>query len=155
MQRSKEETRRHLLKLAVSPRELARITKELTNTTFRTRADFFRSRIFGDPETVFYRNQSLDEFLPLAVPLKNELTGIVKAIRESLSQLSTPDKPGDPVSVFPELQRGLLTLESKVDELRLDLIKIYEQCVSEYHHPPVSGTPSTTTKGKFVQGRRN
>jgi|GEM_PF-821675 len=123
MTRNRYEKRAHTLKIGVSPAELERIDKEYKNTTFRSRSDFLRCRIFGEPETVLYRNQSLDEFLPIAIPIKKDLT-----LREKLSRFSTSDGINDLVTVAPELQSGLTLLNNKVEEIRTKLIQIYERC---------------------------
>jgi len=128
MTRNRYEKRAHTLKIGVSPAELERIDKEYKNTTFRSRSDFLRCRIFGEPETVLYRNQSLDEFLPIAIPIKKDLTDIVGTLREKLSRFSTSDGINDLVTVAPELQSGLTLLNNKVEEIRTKLIQIYERC---------------------------
>lgn len=128
MTRARRDGRDRVLRVNVSQAEFDRVTTKYKNTTFKNRSDFFRSRIFGDPETVFYRSKSLDEFIPIALRLKNELADSLKILRETLVKISAPCGMDYSSLLVRELQQGLASLEVKADEIRERLIQIYDQC---------------------------
>jgi MobC-like protein len=75
---------------ALTEEELAELDQKYKATTCRSMSDYVRARLFEGSVTVLYRDQSLDDFLPIAGNIRDQLEGIrrnranlLKTLRET------------------------------------------------------------------------
>jgi len=57
--------------------EHEQVLSDLGKTTCRSLSEYARKRITGKPITVYYRDQSYDEFIELGIQLKKRLDGLL------------------------------------------------------------------------------
>jgi len=114
------------LQTSLTRAEHEKIIKEYRNTTCRSLAEFVRDRLRRKPETVFYRNKSADEFLPIAISLRNELLVVGKQFRDVITTLqhARDDQAFD--SALHELEAKFFAFELKAEEIKMRLNQIYE-----------------------------
>ena len=72
----KKSTKAKWLHLQVSPEEYDQLQKSFKETTSRKLGEYMRNLVFQKPNTVYFRNKSADEFLEVAIGLKEELNSI-------------------------------------------------------------------------------
>lgn len=75
-----------------------------------------------------YRNGSLDEFLPIAIGMKNELQAIRKNHDLAVQTLQTHPKTPDIQQAIDFLLCEELALMQTMESIRVTLINIYEKC---------------------------
>jgi len=90
----------------ISEMEYNRLTEAWKRTTCRSLSQYIRDVLSREPVYIKHRNQSADEFLEVAIGIKNDLEGIITRLQDG----------GHPVSLIGE----------KVDEIKLTMDKIYE-----------------------------
>ena len=120
-----KERQTHKLTAYVTEKDYERTFSHFHKTTCRTFSEFLRNRCLSQPETVFYRNQSADDFLPIAIALKDQLVGTCQQIVQAIHMLTT--KPGPNSEVLDLLVEKLFLFEQHTEEIRERLNKIYEQ----------------------------
>jgi hypothetical protein len=115
----------------LSPEEHEKIRKEYKATTCRSFSEFFRNRLTGQPETVFYRNKSADDFLPIAIGLKTQLNiAITQFISATEIVNSIRHIPELCLSVYA-LEAKMFSLEQTIEEIKSTMNQIYEYLWSQ------------------------
>jgi hypothetical protein len=127
MKRKKKIRRSYQLSTYVSPEEYEKVMERYKSTTFRSQSEFFRNRLINRPETVFYRNQSVDDFLYVAIGLKNELMSISKEFGKAIAILQGVREGPEAEAATSLFETKLFVLEVQMEEIKLRLIQIYEQ----------------------------
>jgi hypothetical protein len=75
----------------MTPSEYALFRKDFANSACRTDSSFVRKRLMGEPVTVFYRNQSLDDLAETVIEIKRSLDDIAeKRIPKEADYLEIP-----------------------------------------------------------------
>jgi hypothetical protein len=121
----KEPRSRHLI-VRLSPEEYVALQERFDGTTYRVFSDYIRDLIQQKPISVKQRNQSLDDFLPIAVELKNELQAIGKNINQAVRKLNSLPGRGDLKESLEYFGAEELALRQKTEEIKYHLVKIYE-----------------------------
>ena len=117
-------SRRLLVRLTMD--EYDRLNKKYRSTTYRTLSEYHRALLLQLPVSVHFRNQSLDEFLPIAIAIKDDLNACVKDFSEAVVKiggLSANGGMGAEPGYYDLVQFSLL---QKVEEIKSMLIKIYD-----------------------------
>lgn len=78
MKRKKSNNRSKRYHLRLSPEELENLQTRYKESTCRSFNEFLLDVLLEKPVTIRYRSQSLDEFLPIAIDLKDELNAVGK-----------------------------------------------------------------------------
>lgn len=127
MKREDKEVRRHFVKTRMNDEELAMVTKLQKATTEKDISSYLRKVALQKPVTVYYRNQSADEFLKEMLSLKKELSAIGNNFNQAVHKLHLLEK-------IPEFRAWIIQYESlkkslveKVEEIRLRMNQLYEQ----------------------------
>ena len=106
--------------------EYNKVLKEYKATPCMNFSEFIRDRLNRKPETVIYRNQSADDFLLIALGLKDQLTIITTQFSGVSQKLTSVEHtPESKISLY-ELEATMFTLEQKIDEIKLRMNQIYE-----------------------------
>src|SRR6185437_11896464 len=90
MPRRKKAPKTKRLVVLISPHEHARLRQEHSKTTYRVFSDYVRSLLSRNTRILRCRNTSLDEFLPVAIGIKNELAAIAKNYSAAIKALQAP-----------------------------------------------------------------
>jgi len=92
--------------VSLPPEEYEKVRSYLSKTTCRSLSQYARKRIIGEPVTVYYRDQSYDEFIEVGIQLKKRLDGLLLK------------------NVFTDIDRQDLTREIRI--IKELLTKIYD-----------------------------
>jgi len=94
------------LSFCIWPKEYNCLIERWKSTTCRSLSQYIRDTLNREPVYIKYRNQSADDFLEVAIGIKNDLEVIIARSQET----------GHPVDLIVE----------KVDGIKLTMDKIYE-----------------------------
>lgn len=118
-------TRGNRVTVRYNAEEMKQIKRLLQATTCQKISDYIRKTSLHKPVTVFYRNQSADEFLAEMIGLKNELNAIGNNFNQAVHKLHTLD-------TVPEVKTWILLNESlkksflkKTEEIKEKLTEIH------------------------------
>jgi hypothetical protein len=126
MQRKYPATRVRKISVVLTSSEYEKLETKMNQSTCRSLSEYIRSMIFQQPITTYYRSQSVDEFLPIALALKNSLNEVMSVFGESVKSLQGLRAPGQGNIEFYEASH--FSLSQKIEEIRTTLIKIYQSC---------------------------
>jgi hypothetical protein len=129
--KQKEQIRTRNLTVRVSIKEYAALQEKFQSTTHRFFSDYIRAMIHQAPITVWNRSKSLDEFLPVAIAIKNELQTMGKSINHALKKLNTLPLDGDGKETLANLAEQEGILRQKIGEIKNTLIKMHEKWSQE------------------------
>jgi hypothetical protein len=127
MKRKDQLKSRHLA-VQVTPDQYAFLQEQFRSTIYRVFSEYIRTLLLQKPVTVRYRSQSLDEFLQVAIALKNELRAIGKSFCQSVEQIKIKSQNGEFKDALEFFAAEEFSLLQKMEEIRNLLIKIHEQC---------------------------
>ena len=122
----RKEKRAKWLHLRISQKEYDILHEWTHQSTCRKSSEFVRDALFQRPIRVFYRSKSADEFLSVALKLKNELSSIGNNFNQAVKRLHTLDN-------FPEFKSWLIAYEQEKKMLfnTISEIKNYMQKFGE------------------------
>jgi len=123
-----KELRSKNLTIRVSPEEYAGLQEKFRTTTHRVFSDYIRDLLHQNPVTTRYRNKSLDDFLPTALALKNELQAIGKNINQAVKKLNSQPLAEELKDIVDYFAAEEFSLRQKTEEIKSFLVKLYEQC---------------------------
>jgi hypothetical protein len=119
--------RKKWFKVRVTEDELRKIKAFSKSSTCRGASNYARNLLLQKPVIVKYRNGSADDILSEMIRLKNELNAIGNNFNQAVHRLHTLDR-------VPEIKIWLIqnemlrqTFMKKVEEIRIEMIKIHEQ----------------------------
>ncbi|MDP4244554.1 MAG: plasmid mobilization relaxosome protein MobC [Bacteroidota bacterium] len=118
------ERRSRNMTIRVSPEEYASLQEKYKKTTCRSMSEWCRDLIFQNPVTVYYRNESLDEFLTLAIAIKNELQAAGRNLNQAVKKLHSVGQTTDIKPSIEWLEAETFSLNQKAEEIRRSLIQI-------------------------------
>jgi hypothetical protein len=88
--------------------EYVKFLADYKKTLCRTKSEYVRKMVLGQPVSIIYRNRSLDDFIEIAVKIR-------KYLREVLSK-----------DIFSDQEKE--EIKAIITKIELGLIKISEQC---------------------------
>jgi hypothetical protein len=120
-------TKTKWLHLRITQEEYEKLQNDLKETTCHGLSEYIRNIVFNRPVTVVYRNKSADEFLQVAIELKNELNATGKNFNQTVKRIHEirhESTRKDDLNFFETTQ---YSLHQKVNEIKYALAKIYER----------------------------
>ena len=129
--KQKEQVRTRNLTVRVSLKEYAILQEKFKATTHRVFSDYIRAMLHQAPITVWRRSKSLDEFLPVAIAMKNELQDIGRTFSQAVKRLNTLTPAGDQKEAVESLSQQVLHLLQNIEEIKNTLIKMHEKWSQE------------------------
>lgn len=123
--RKSDDPRIYKLISYLNQQEYNNFLQQFATSTCQSHAEFFRNRLVGYPETVIYRDGSLDDYLKTAIALKAQLGEALMALKKACSDLR--DTPLAPQLELLEVR--IFTLGNTVEEIKTLMNKIYDQCM--------------------------
>jgi hypothetical protein len=122
----RKELRSRNFTIRVTPGEYAGLQEKFHTTTHRIFSDYIRDLILQRPVTTRYRNQSLDEFIPVALALKNELQTIGRNFNQAIRRLNNLPQAAELKDSLEYFAAEQFALQQKTEEIKNCLIKIYD-----------------------------
>jgi hypothetical protein len=126
MNMKRKELRSRKLTTRLTPEEYAGLQERFHTTTHRVFSDYIRDLILQRPITTRYRNQSLDEFIPVALALKNELQAIGRNFNQAVRRINNLPQAGDLKDSLEYFAAEQFAVQQKTEEIKNCLIKIYD-----------------------------
>lgn len=114
------------LQVWVSQDQWDKLHQQFKSTTYHGFGEYIRDLLNRKPVTIRYRNQSLDEFLPVALALKNELQSISRNFSRAIQQLNSVPNQAEWKDAIDFLAAEEFSVREKVNEIKNLLGKIYD-----------------------------
>lgn len=127
MKREKPEAYSRKVTVRLTPSEYGKLQTKFKETTARKFSEFIRDILLNKPVTVKTRNLSADEFLKVALALKNDLSGIANNYNQAvkkINQSKTSAEINFSIARYEKEQAKLLML---LDEIKEQMHSIYLQ----------------------------
>lgn len=99
---------------------------QFCNSTHRTFGRYLRSILMQRPVTLFYRNKSIDEALLVMNQLKNKMESVERIFKTMAEHLNDNPLQASVVHGNGQLNSAWGMHRTVMEEIRLELIKIYE-----------------------------
>lgn len=113
--------------IRLTPAEYADLYGKFTNSTDRFFANYIRDALLlQKPVVAKYRNQSLDEFLPIAMGIRDELRALTQSLGDKLIRLNIPATDLSLAKAVEYFLAEQLTIQEKIVKIEDLLIKIYD-----------------------------
>ena len=125
MKRKKKPNRSRKVTIRLSQEEYDFLLSKCKDTTSRQLSEYLRDILNKGPITVRHRNQSADDFLPIAIQLKNELNSIGKNFNQVTRLLHQMEPKMISKSQLENIEACQFSLMQKVDELKMTMQQIY------------------------------
>lgn len=125
--RAKRLRREKWIGLRLNEAEFAELKKAAAKTTANSLSTYVRCILLGKPLTVYYRNQSADEFLAQMLLLKREWNAIGNNFNQAVHKLHTLDE-GKAIESWAAYYAGYLQkFQQSLDLIHQQMQKVYEQ----------------------------
>lgn len=115
------------LTIRLNEAEEKRLIKIYNRTTSSTLSEYARDVLLGEPVTIKYRNQTVDEFLEEMILLKKELNAIGNNFNQAVHKLHTLDHISEIKTWAILNEASKKSFMKKVDEIISKMTQIYEQ----------------------------
>jgi hypothetical protein len=125
MKSKKKTNRSRQVTIRFSQEEYDLLLSKSKETTCRQLSEYLRDILNKGPVTVRHRNQSADDFLPVAIQLKNELNSIGKNFNQVTRLLHQTEPKMISKSQLENMEACQFSLMQKVDELKIKMQQIY------------------------------
>jgi hypothetical protein len=132
MKRTKQ-PRIRLLKVWLTPDEYTLLLHRFSGTTFRILSYYIRAVLFEEPIVVRYRDQSLDEFLAMAISLKQEQEALTRNLGWIIDDLKSRPPGQDLTETLTFLLAEEFSIRQTIKEIQTLLIKIYDHVRKDHH----------------------
>src|SRR5258708_16665163 len=127
----KKNTRSKWLHLRVSPEEYQKLQKSFEGTTCRKLSEYMRNLVFQKPNTVYFRNRSADEFLDIAIKLKEELNRIGNNLNQVVKRINTFLDEKELSSLLFSLEINRKIMLQKMEEIKNKMNQIFQLLLVE------------------------
>lgn len=119
MMKEQNNNRTKWLHLRLKPDAYHEISKKFSKSTCRKLSEYARKNLFGEPLTINYRNQLVDEFMLEIIRLRGELNALGNNFNQAVKKLHT-------LQQIPEFRNWIICseLEKKSSSISLKESKI-------------------------------
>jgi hypothetical protein len=124
--KKKEDRRTVWIGAFLTPKEVSSLREKYKATTCRSFSEWLRDRLFRQPETIFYRIKSLDEFLVVAIAMKKELQSAGRNLDQAIEKLRTLESTAESRQAIERLETETHALRLTAETIRQSLIQINE-----------------------------
>jgi hypothetical protein len=84
-----QENRSRWLKVRLKPSEYEAMENRFKKTTFQSLSEFGRAMILGKPQTILYRDKSMDDTLEELILLRRELNSIGNNLNQAMRNINS------------------------------------------------------------------
>lgn len=116
----------HNLSVRLTEEEWKLLHEKWKASTFRHFVDYIRALIFHTPVVTTVRSRSLDEFLPVAGGIHEELAWIRRDFTRAIKNLRERPPDAEITSALASLQTTQLSADEHIDAIRQLITKIYD-----------------------------
>ncbi len=122
----RKELRSRNFTIRLTPEEYADLQQKFHTSTHRVFSGYLRDLLHQRPVTIRHRNQSLDEFIPVALALKNELQAIGRNFNQAIRRFGNQPQKEDLKQSLEYFAAEEFAVQQKIEEIKNCLVKIYE-----------------------------
>lgn len=122
-----KDNRSRWLHLRLSPKEHDQLQAAFKKTTERKLSDYARKILLGKPIIAATRDRSLDDFMAVAIRLKNELNSIGNNYNQAVKRLHTLQNSGDIRLWLETYETDRQAMNAKVEEAKNFIQKVAEK----------------------------
>jgi hypothetical protein len=126
--------RQKWIHLRVTDDEYNKLQNVYQETTCRMFSDFLRTVLLHQPITVYYRNRTADEFVTVAIQLKNEMNGIGRNFNQVVRKINVTHSDDEFALYLFDLRVQLDEAGKKTKEICLKMDQIYKLLKAERDH---------------------
>jgi hypothetical protein len=126
--------RQKWIHLRVTDEEYSMLQNVYQETTCRVFSDFLRTVLLHQPITIYYRNRTADEFVTVAIQLKNEMNGIGRNFNQVVRKINIAHSDDQLALYLFDLHVQLDEGRNKVKEICLKMDQIYKLLAAERDH---------------------
>ena len=127
MKKKDKESRTCILYTRLTPTEYEKLVAASKKTTFLRLSEYARALLTSKPVTNLYRNESADDFLLIAIELKNVLLGIGKTLQQAVDKMPPSTGKADPNPGTENVKAIAISVDQKTEEIKTLMHKIYNQ----------------------------
>lgn len=123
----KERTfKNHSLSVRLTEEEWKLLHEKWNASTFRHFVDYIRALIFHTPIVTTVRSRSLDEFLPVAGGIHEQLARIRRDFTRAVKNLQERPPDAEITAALAELRAARLSVDEHIDAIRQQITKMYD-----------------------------
>jgi hypothetical protein len=126
--------RQKWIHLRVSEDEYIKLQNAFRGTTCRIFSDYLRTALLHQPITVYYRNRTADEFVTVALQLKNEMNGIGRNFNQVVRKINIAHSDDEFALYLFDLHVQLDEAGKKSKEICLKMDQICKLLTAERDH---------------------
>ncbi|MGN6420709.1 MAG: plasmid mobilization protein [Pseudobacter sp.] len=115
------------LHVRLTDQEYEILSDRLASTTCRQISDYARKLLLQKPVTVYHRNQSLDQLMPLLVTIKNDLNALANNYNQVVRKLHLLQHQADLKAWLPMHEKNQQLLQRKVSDIKVLIAQISDQ----------------------------
>ena len=116
----------HNLSVRLTEEEWKLLHDKWEASTFRHFVDYIRALIFHTPIVTTVRSRSLDEFLPVAGGIHEELAWIRRDFTRAIKNLRERPADAEITAALDSLQTTQVSVDRHIDSIRQLITKIYD-----------------------------
>jgi|HubBroStandDraft_2_1064218.scaffolds.fasta_scaffold162290_2 hypothetical protein len=126
--------RQKWIHLRVTEEEYSKLQNVYQGTTCRMFSDFLRTVLLRRPITVYYRNRTADEFVTVALQLKNEMNDIGRNFNQVVRKINIAHSDDELGLYLFDLHIQQDEARYKIKEICLKMEQIYKLLAAERDH---------------------
>ena len=123
MSEQKNNRTKHL-HVRFTDKEFEKITNQFSRSTSAKLSDYVRKILLDKPVKIYYRNQSLDDLMPVLILLKDELNAIGNNYNQVVKKLHTMREFSELKTWLALHEAGLKMLVEKITEIKSKISQI-------------------------------
>ncbi len=127
MKKKAKDPRRRILYTRLTQIEYDNLVAASKKTTFLKLSEYARALLTNKPVTNLYRNESADDFLLIAIGLKNDLQALSKTLNQSVERLRQLNGKTEMNFAIENLDAIAFSIQQKIEEIMTVMHKIYNQ----------------------------
>ncbi|PZR29143.1 MAG: hypothetical protein DI535_03775 [Citrobacter freundii] len=117
---------RHV-RVRLTEREYEQLNTAFKRTTKRKLSEYIRALLLGRPVTIYTRNRSLDELMPVLLQLRKELSAIGNNYNQAVHKLHTLSRSPDAVNWAKNTEHYHQLFEEKQAEISRQISRCSDQ----------------------------
>jgi hypothetical protein len=133
MKKSANKTPKTQVTISLTKDQYDKFYKQFSNSTHIYFGRYLKNILMAKPVTQYFRNKSLDEMLAVMNQLKNKMESVDRLFKMISEKLQIAPAHVHVARWQSALDNSWQMHRTTMEEIRLQLIKIYEICLQESH----------------------
>lgn len=126
MKRTNQPNRSRKVTIRFSEKEYDLLLTRSKKSTCRKLSEFLRNHLNNEPITLWHRNESADDFLDIAIGLKNELNAIGNNFNQLVRKIHLLKDSKGLNGALDHIEANLFSFQQKADEIKSAMNQIYQ-----------------------------